>query len=91
MCANCPNPMPEEPPVEFAEVTPERLFSQLGMANESILQAREKENDERIRLSCLELAVRVKGEQGDSRKVLSSANSYYDFVVGKDKHEDVNV
>lgn len=79
MCGNCDTPMPEEVAQHF------------GMSMATVADEMAAQNDARIRLSCLDLAVRVKGGDNDSRKVLSSANAYYDFVIGKTKHEDVNV
>lgn len=66
-------------------VDPSSLVAQMGMAMEIEASQREQARDQSIRLGCLELAVKVKGHDNDSRKVLSSANAYYDFVTNKDK------
>lgn len=90
MCERC------EAELEAAGINPVSLVDKMGMAMAGELDRREQENDQRIRLACLDLAVKVKGHDNDSRKVLSSAHAYYDFVIGRDaavkiKDEDVNV
>lgn len=89
MCERCESEMKE------MGVDPENLMAQMGMAMSGELERRDRENDQRVRLACLDLAVKVKGDKGDSRLVLKSAHSYYAFVSGSDKsdpdpeHKDV--
>lgn len=82
MCANCEEQLRE------LGVDPSSLLAQMGMAMEVEASQREQARDQSIRLACLDLAVKVKGHDNDSRKVLSSANAYYDFVTNKDKTND---
>lgn len=81
MCDKCHAEM------EQMGVDPNSLVQQMGMAMEGELARREAENDQRIRLAALELAVKVKGHvdsdgnPASSAKVLSSASAYYDFIT----------
>lgn len=76
MCQECNDQL------EAMGVNPNNLLAQMGMAMEADLKQRESMTERALRLACLNLAVKVKGQQGDSRVVISSAHSYYNFVTG---------
>lgn len=85
MCDKCHAEM------EQMGVDPNSLVQQMGMAMEGELARREAENDMRIRLAALELAVKVKGmpdaegKPASSQAVLSSAHAYYAFITNNTK------